>query len=243
MVFGVALAGCGKEKPATTAANSAPVSPDEVHGGTIAGTVAFTGTKPAEHAIDMSANPQCERTHRGHPVITEDVVVNANGTLRNVFVWVKAGLPDVRWDVPAVAVTIDQQSCMYRPRVAGAMVGQSIRISNSDPLNHNVYALPEINAGWNGMQSPGAAPEMHSFAKQEVMVPLKCNVHPWMRCFIGVVGHPFFGVTGGDGSFTIKGLRPGIYTIQAWHEKYGTQERQVTVGAGESKTVEFSYKG
>jgi len=140
-------------------------------------------------------------------------------------------------------VTIDQQYCMYHPHVVGAMTGQSILISNSDAANHNIHPVPEINQEWNEMQSAGEAPKVRSFAKQEVMIAVKCNVHPWMRAYIGVVAHPFFAVTGDDGSFTIKGLPPGTYTIQTWHEKFGTQELQVTVGSKESKAVDFSYKG
>ena len=103
--------------------------------------------------------------------------------------------------------------------------------------------MPTVNPEWNESQPPGSAPKMKTFARQEVMIPVKCNVHPWMRSYIGVVAHPFFAVTGDDGTFTIKGLPPGTYTIQVWHEKYGPMEQTVTVGAKESKTVDFSYKG
>jgi len=214
-----------------------------VNGGTIGGRVSFTGVAPPPKTIDMSANPQCERTHRGQPAKTEDVIVNSNATLRNVFVWVKSGLPARNWAIPSTPVTLDQQTCMYRPRVIGVMVGQNVQITNSDPVNHNIHPVPEINAEWNDMQSAGEGPKLRSFSRQEVMVPVKCNVHPWMRAYIGVVAHPFFAITGDDGSFTIKGLPPGTYIIQTWHEEYGTQEQQVTVGSGETKAAEFIYKG
>lgn len=233
----------GNEKPAEAVRTGPPVAPDEVNGGVITGKVGYTGPKPAPKPIDMSANPQCERTHRDHPVTAEDLVVNGDGTLRNVFVWVKSGLAAQNWVVPSTPVTIDQQYCMYHPHVVGAVVGQPIRISNSDPVNHNIHPIPQTNEEWNETQSPGEAPKIRVFAKEEIMVPVKCNVHPWMRAYIGVVSHPFFAVTGDDGSFTIKGLPPGTYTIQTWHEKFGTQEQQVTVGAKESKAVDFSYKG
>jgi plastocyanin len=239
-----ALGSCGGvEKPAEVARAGPLVSPDEANGATLTGKVAYAGSQPAAKPIDMSANPQCERTHKDHPVVAEDIVVNQNGTLRNVFVWVKSGVPAQNWAVPAEAVGIDQQYCMYHPHVIGAMTGQNIRISNTDPVNHNIHPVPQINEEWNDTQSPGEAPKLRSFAKQEVMIPVKCNVHPWMRSYIGVVSHPFFAVTGEDGSFTIKGLPPGTYTIQTWHEKFGTQEQQVTVGSKESKAVDFSYKG
>jgi hypothetical protein len=235
------LSNCTTEKPAETRTRPL-VSPDEATGATLTGRVTFTGAAPTPKSIDMSANPQCERTHKGRTLTAEDVVVNPNGTLRNVFVWVKAGVPDQNWAVPATPAIIDQQSCMYHPHVLGAMTRQNIQVSNSDPTNHNIHPLPQINQEWNDTQSTGAAPKLYSFSKQEVMIPVKCNVHPWMRTYIGVVAHPFFAVTGDDGSFTIKGLPPGAYTIQTWHEKYGTQEQQVTVGSKESKTVDFSYK-
>jgi len=241
----VVLAACGGEKSTGLGAVAVgPIAaPDFDNGATVTGKVGFTGSKPSPKPIDMSANPQCERAHKDHPVVAEDVVVNTDGTLRNVFVWVKDGVTAKNWAVPATPVEIDQKYCMYRPHVIGAMVGQNIRISNSDPVNHNIHPIPQINDEWNDTQSTGEAPKLRSFAKQEVAIPVKCNVHPWMRSYIAVVGHPFFAVTGDDGSFTIKGLAPGTYTIQTWHEKFGTQEQQVTVGSKETKTIDFSYKG
>jgi carboxypeptidase family protein len=239
----------GGEKPADTAKSegAAPAggtaTPDEANGGTVTGKVAFTGDKPKLATLDMSAQPKCEAAHKGETVKSEEVVVNANGTLKNAFVWIKAGLPDKQWAVPANAVTLDQHGCMYQPHVIGIVGGQNIEVKNSDPTNHNIHPQPSVNAEWNESQSPGEPPKMRTFARQEVMIPVKCNVHPWMRSYIGVVGHPFFAVTGDDGTFTIKGLPPGTYTLEVWHEKYGTQDQQVTVGAKESKTVDFSLKG
>jgi hypothetical protein len=252
LVCAVTLIGCGGDKPPETAktegaaapaAGGAAAMPDEANGGTVTGKVAFAGDAPKMKSIDMSAVPQCEKAHTGEPAKTEDTIVNANGTLRYVFVWVKAGLPDKNWAVPPAAVTLDQNGCMYKPHMIGVVAGQNIEVKNSDPTNHNIHPQPAVNQEWNESQTPGSDPKMKTFARQEVMIPVKCNVHPWMRSYIGVVGHPFFAVTGEDGTFTIKGLPPGTYTIQTWHEKYGPQEQQVTVGAKESKTLDFSYKG
>jgi plastocyanin len=246
------LVGCGGDKPPETAktdsaapaaAGGAAAMPDEANGGTVTGKVAFTGDKPKMVTMDMSANPACERAHKDAPAKSEEVVVNGNGTLKYAFVWVKSGLPDKNWAVPTTAVLLDQNGCMYKPHMIGVMAGQNIDIKSSDPTNHNIHPQPTVNQEWNESQSPGAEDKMKSFARQEVMIPVKCNVHPWMRAYIGVVGHPFFAVTGDDGTFTLKGLPPGTYTIQLWHEKYGTQEQQVTVGAKESKTVDFAVKG
>ena len=246
----LAFFGCGGDKPAETAKTdaSAPAgggtaTPDEANGGTVTGKVSFAGDAPKMATLDMSAQPKCEAAHKGTPVKAQEVVVNGNGTLRNAFVWIKSGLPDKQWAVPSAAVTLDQNGCMYAPHVIGIVAGQNIEVKNSDPINHNIHPQPNVNPDWNESQSPGEPPKMKTFARQEVMIPVKCNVHPWMRSYIGVINHPFFSVTGDDGTYTIKGLPPGTYTIEMWHEKYGTQDQQVTVGAKESKTVDFPVKG
>ena len=249
----VLLAGCGGEKPAETAkteatapaaAGGAAVVPDEANGGTVTGKVAFAGDKPKMATLDMSANPACERAHKGSPQKSEEVVVNENGTLKYVFVWVKSGLPtDKQWAVPTNQVSLDQNGCMYRPHVIGLMTGQNFEVKNSDPTNHNIHPMPTVNPDWNESQSPGQPPMTKSFARQEVMIPVKCNVHPWMRGYIAVFKHPYFAVTGKDGSFDLSNLPPGTYTIKAWHEKLGTSTQTVTIGANETKEISFTFKG
>lgn len=246
----LALAGCGgsndtakTETPAATApaGGGGDAVPDEANGATVTGKVAFDGTAPKMPTIDMSDKPVCAKAHTT-PQKSEEVVVNGNGTLKNVFVWVKSGLPDKTWKIPASNVALDQTGCMYAPHVLGVMAGQNIEIKNSDPTNHNIHPAAAVNADFNQSQSPGAPAIMKSYPRQEVMIPVKCNVHPWMRAYIGVVSHPFYAVTGDDGTYTIKGLPPGTYTIEIVHEKYGKQEQQVTVGPKDSKTVDFSVK-
>lgn len=244
------LVGCGGSKEPAESAKKEEAAPaagpaatiDEVNGATVTGKVSFTGDAPKMKTIDMSANPACAREHAGGTK-SEEVVVNDNGTLKYVFVWVKSGLPDKQWQVASTPVELDQKGCMYTPHVIGVMTGQNVEIKNTDPTNHNVHPLPRVNQEWNQSQPPKGDPLIRSFAREEVMIPVKCNVHPWMRSYIGVVGHPFFAVTGADGTFTIKGLPPGNYTIEAWHEKYGTQDLQVTVAPKDSKTLDFSFKG
>jgi hypothetical protein len=241
----VLLVSCGggsqpkEESKAAAPAASAPAV-DEANAATVTGKVAFTGEKPAARTIDMSATPACARAHTT-PQKSEEVIVNDNNTLRYTFVWVKSGVPDRQWPAPSGAVVLDQQGCMYKPHVIGVMTGQNIEIRNDDPTNHNIHPLPKINQEWNESQPPKGDPKMRAFAREEIMIPVKCNVHPWMRSYIGVVGHPFFAVTGDDGTFTIKGLPPGTYTVGAWHEKYGTKDMQVTVAPKESKSVDFSF--
>lgn len=242
------LAGCGgtkeeagKQEAAPPASATAPAV-DEATAATLTGKVSFTGDKPVMRTIDMSSQPACARQHATPPK-SEEVIVNGNGTLRNVFVWVKSGLPDRQWPTPATAVQLNQHTCMYSPHVIGVMTNQNIEIVNSDPTNHNIHPLPKINREWNESQPPQGEAKMKSFPREEVMIPVKCNIHPWMRSYIGVVAHPYFAVTGDDGTFTIKGLPPGTYTLEAWQEKYGTQDVQVTVGPKETKTADFAFKG
>jgi hypothetical protein len=242
------LSGCGggtepkKEESKAAAPAAAPI--DEASAATVTGKVSFTGEKPKIPTIDMSANPACARAHTT-PQKSEEIVVNDNGTLKNVLVYVKSGLPDKQWPTPSGAVTLDQKGCMYGPHVIAVMTGQNIEIKNSDPTNHNIHPLPKINQEFNESQAPGSDPKMRTFAREEASPPItvKCNVHPWMRSYIAVLGHPFSAVTADDGTFTIKGLPPGTYTLTAWHEKYGAKEMPVTVAAKDSKTVDFSYDG
>ena len=239
------LASCGskeeakKEDTAAPAAAAPAAAVDEANGATITGKVNFTGDKPVMRTIDMSANPACARAHTTAQK-SEEVIINDNGTVRNAFVWIKAGLPDRQWPTPTTPVSIEQEGCMYKPHVLAVMTNQPIEIKNDDPTNHNIHPLPKINQEWNESQPPKGDPKTKSFPREEVMIPVKCNVHPWMRAYIGVVSHPFFAVTGDDGSYTIKGLPPGNYTLEVWHEKYGTKDIPVTVAPKESKTQDFT---
>src|SRR5207244_8879880 len=130
-----------------------------------------------------------------------------------------------------------------KPHVLGVQVDQTLQVVSSDATTHNIHPQPKDNREWNESQAPGAAPLDKKFARGEVMIPVKCNQHPWMRAYIGVVKNPLYAVTGSDGSFTIKGVPPGDYTIEAWTATFGTQDQKVTVAPKETKTVDFSFKG
>jgi plastocyanin len=213
---------------------------DEASGGAISGKILFTGDKPATPIIDMSANPMCERQHTT-PQHAETVVINPNGTIRYVFVWIKEGLPKARWTPAPTSVVLDQNGCVYRPHVLALMVGQQLEIDNSDPVNHNVHAEAQVNVAWNESQPPQADKKFKTFPREEIWFPVTCSVHPWMRAFLSVVSHPFFAVTGEDGAFTLRGVPPGNYTVETIQEKFGRKTAQVTVAAHESKTVDFTY--
>ena len=202
----------------------------------------FTGEAPPRAEIDMSSNPNCERQHHT-PQKSEEVVVNKNKTLRNVFVWIKDGLPKARWTPPVEAAKLDQKGCVYEPHVLGIMEEQELEILNDDPVNHNVPAESRVNPAWNESQPPRAEHKFKKFGSEEVLFPVTCSVHPWMRSYIGVSPHPFFAVTGDDGSFTLKGVPPGTYTIEAVHEKYGRKEGKLTLAPSGAATVDCSYGG
>jgi plastocyanin len=159
-----------------------------------------------------------------------------------VFVYVKDGLGGLKFPVPSTPVVLDQKGCRYAPHVVGVQVGQGFEVLNSDSTLHNVHALPTANREFNTGQPLAGLRYSHRFSTREVMVPFKCDVHPWMRAYIGVLDHPFFGVTGADGTFTLTGLPPGTYTVEAWHEKLGTQTQTVTIGDKESKDIAVSFK-
>jgi plastocyanin len=213
---------------------------DPATAGTITGKVFFKGEKPVMPAIDMSANPMCERQHRT-PQTAEAVIINPNGTIRYAFIWIKEGLPKARWNPPQTSVVLDQNGCVYRPHVLALMVGQQLEIDNSDPVNHNVHAEAQTNVAWNESQPPQADKKFKTFPRQEIWFPVTCSVHPWMRAYLSVVSHPFFFVTGEDGSFTIKGVPPGQYTVEVIQEKYGRKSAAVTIAAKEEKTLDFTY--
>jgi plastocyanin len=235
--------GGGEEAASTTpvAANEpAPPPIDPATVGTIQGKVMLQGEVPKQQSIQMGADPVCAKLHPT-AATTEFVVANADGTLRNVFVYVKDGLGNRKFPVPSTPAQIDQVGCIYHPHVFGLMAGQELEIINSDSTLHNIHAMPKNNQQFNIGQPVKGLKTKKSFSNPEVMVPFKCDVHKWMNAYAGVLPHPFFGVTGESGSFEIKGLPPGDYVIEAWHEKYGTQTQNVTLGPSETKSLDFTF--
>jgi hypothetical protein len=247
------LASACSKTPEGTSDNSAPTTTGKAFTpkgdeGTITGTIAYNGAAPAPKKIDTSADPVCGQ--KSPNLSTEDNVVT-NGKLAYAFVYIKDGattdgtkVGDYTFTAPSDTVTLDQSGCHYKPHVMGAMVNQKLNITNSDPTQHNIHFTPKNNPDWNQSQPNGAPPMSHSFARSEVLVPVKCNQHPWMKAYVGVLKHPFFAVSAEDGTFTIKGVPPGTYTVAAWHEggATGTEKTMsVTVPASGSGKADFAF--
>ena len=209
-------------------------------GGSLKGTAKIEGATLKPTRIDMSSDPNCAKAHPT-PATTEDVVIGANNGLANVIVYVADGLGDRTFEPPAQPAVIEQKGCQYKPHVLALQTNQKLDVVNSDATTHNIHPMPNNNREWNKTQ-PHGVPIEESFAREEIVIPVKCNIHPWMHGYIAVFKHPYFVVTDKDGNFDLKDLPPGTYTIKAWQEKFGTLSQKVTVGTGESKTLEFVFK-
>jgi len=226
----------GNEEPAGGEAAS-PVDPATA--GTITGKVLFTGTPPEPEPILMDAEPTCMEKHPDG-AFAETVVVNSNNTLKNVFVYVKEGLGDLKFPAPTESVVLDQEGCQYKPHVLGVQVGQELIIRNSDGILHNIHPQPTINRAFN-LGQPVVMDSPKTFDQEEMNIRVECDVHDWMLAYLNVLSHPYFVTTGDDGSFSLANLPPGTYTIAAWHEQYGEQTMPVTIGDKETKDIEFSF--
>ena len=245
------LAGCGKKTgEETTTTETQPAAggggtPYDPAKGTAAinGKVNFTGTPPEKVKINMSSEPACHAQHK-ETVYAQEGEVNANGTLPYVFVYVKEGADKWTYPVPTEAKTIDQKGCRYIPHVFGIQVNQPLEIINSDPNLHNIHSYTKENPPFNfGMPTAGMRIKKTLTKVDLPPQPIKCDVHTWMVAYMGVLNHPFYSVTGEDGTFSIKGLPPGDYTIEAWHERYGSKTEKVTVGDNQTKDVTFTFSG
>jgi plastocyanin len=207
-------------------------------GGSVTGTVKFTGTPPANPKIDMSEEVACKGKYT-----TDPVVMVTNGALANVLIYLSSGLPaGGKYTGPTTPVTIDQEGCLYHPRTLAVVVGQPLQIQNSDPVLHNIKVVPKKNRGFNISQPTKGMKTTRTFTAEEITIPVQCNVHSWMHANLAVFSHPFFATSGPDGSFKITGLPAGKYVLTAWHEKLGTQTATVTVPATGGVTAGFTFK-
>ncbi len=237
------LVGCGTFLAGAVTAQAATAAKKSQSGNTgqITGKIYFHGQKPQIHPINMGKDSVCATLHTGS-IYPQDGDVNADGTLPNAFIYVKHSSATLSSTPPRNPVTLTQKGCEYEPHVLGVMVGQPFEVINLDPTTHNIHVMAKTNREWNVSQQPGSPSVVRKFQHPEVMIPVRCNVHPWMKAYIGVLDNPFYAVTGNDGSFTIKGLPAGNYTIEVWTAAFGTQERNLVVHTGESTTADFTFE-
>jgi plastocyanin len=228
-------------EPATDAQASTPTAETAPRGSSsITGVARFEGTAPSPPRIDMSADPACAAKH-SETVYSDALALGEGNTLGWALVSVDSGLPEGDYAAPSEPVVLDQKGCHYTPHVVGIQVGQPFKILNSDGILHNVHSLSKVNSPFNRAM-PGAVTETQfQFNREEAVFRVKCDVHPWMSAYVGVKRHPYFAVTAEDGRFEITGLPAGSYEISAWHEILGTQTTSVTVGDGDSQSVDFTF--
>jgi hypothetical protein len=219
---------------------AAPV-PAQQRAGTIEGVVRLTAVPPPNRLIPMGADPNCLAINAGRRVAQEAVLRAADGGLANVFVHLRGSFPES--PPPAAPVVIDQRGCTYHPRIAGVQVGQMLHVKNSDMTLHNIHGLTRKDNGFDTGQPTAGLVFEYRLRSEEVMLRLFCGVHPWMTGFLGIVRHPYFGVTGAAGAFKISSVPAGKHTIDAWHERYGPLTREVDVTAAATVTVDFTYTG
>ena len=206
---------------------------------TVSGKVTLNGTPQKTKPFDLSKEPECVKLHASNPLFPESVLVGTGNSLRNVVVYVSSG-DNESTPPPATPAIFDQQGCHYSTHVLALRIGQEIKISNSDPFSHNIHPLAKVNREWNKMQPPGTPPFTYAYDREE-FIPIKCNIHPWMSGYFVVLKTSHFTVTGDDGRFTLPNLPPGHYVITAWHEQYGTQAKEITIGGAESQSMDFNF--
>lgn len=244
------LAGCKSAPRPAQSPTQSPTQPVAAHpaapavdpatAGSISGTVAFKGNPPARIPIDMSADPACALST--DPNATQQIIVTGH-KLANVYVYIKSGVPDSGAPSSTPPVILDQKGCRYVPHVIALQQGGTVEFRNSDPTMHNVHTMPTQvgNHSIDLSEAPMGPPQTETFNSPEVMLPVRCNNHPWMSAFINVAPNRYFAVTGTDGTFTIPGLPPGTYTVAAVQEKLGEQDTQITVPAKSNAKVSFTF--
>lgn len=235
--------GCNQAKQVPAPEKKAPqyFQVDRTTAGGVRGKVRFAGKAPPRRQISMEAEAACAALHKT-AVVDETVKVSGDGSLANVFVYIKTGLEGKTFEPPGTAVVLDQHGCQFVPRIVPLRVGQTLAVKNSDPVSHNIHPMPRNNRDWNQQQPPASPDLRRHFARPELMIPVKCNIHAWMKTYIGVLDHPYFAVTGAKGEFTFDALPPGKYTVGAWHESLGEIIEDAEVGKGETVTLKFTFK-
>ena len=247
------IVGCGEksdERPARPeAARPAPTpgasstTVQTTGSASISGSVTFIGAPKRRESLAnlIAGDAVCAQMTAGAAVLDETYVIDANGGVKNVFVYIKDA-PQGAYSAPAEPKTLDQKGCVYIPHAVGIQTGQTLEILNSDETTHNVNAQAKINPGFN-KSMPRVNMKFEERFNREEIFKIKCDVHGWMGAYIGVFEHPFFSVSAADGSFSIQQLPAGTYTLAAWHERLGETKTTVIVADGEAKTADLSFGG
>jgi len=235
-VLGLAMASCQQsERPVRE-----PTPLDLTTVGTITGVVNFEGTAPAQTELQVGSSAECAALYDG-PVLAGDVLV-ADGKVQNAIVYLSQGLGDRVFAVPETPVVIDQRDCLFVPRVAAAQVDQPVRFLNGDMLAHNVHGVPNEARSWNFMLAVKGASREATIEREEPAIEITCDVHPWMKAYLGVFDHPYFAVTGADGRFSLPQVPPGDYTVTVWHERLGSSDAQATLAPNGAQDVTFFFR-
>jgi plastocyanin len=231
------LASCQEEVPSPPKREVTPLDLASV--GAISGEVRFEGSVPAKTELRLGGWPECTVQHEGR-IYARDVLVS-EGRVQNALVYLKEGLGDRVFAIPDRPVVVDQEGCLFEPRVAAAQAYQPLRFLNSDPLAHNVHGRPRRSREWNFSLGVKGAARTIAIPAPEVPVEIVCDIHPWMKAYIGVFDHPYFAVTGADGAFVLNNVPPGKYTVEAWHERFGARTQEVSLGAKERVEIVFTF--
>jgi plastocyanin len=237
---------CGCSQPKQEAKSEKKAAPeyfrvDPLTAAAVKGRARFSGKLPAAKRISMDAEEACQALHKT-PVFEDKVVVDKKGGLANVFVYIKGGFEGKTFAPASRNVVLEQKGCQFVPRVLALRTGQTLTVKNSDPVSHNVHPTPRNNRDWNQQQAPQAADLNRKFGYAEVMIPVKCNIHAWMKSYIGVLDHPFFAVSDRAGQFAIEGLPAGEYVLAGWHESLGEVTQRVTVKKGDATPAEIVFQ-
>jgi hypothetical protein len=241
LLVAAGLSGCSKKDSAQPELSGPVQTIDQNTVGEITGMVSLEGSPPEARKIIVTGEPECAQLNPT-PLTSSEVVTGDNGALANVAVYVKSGLGNYYFDPPAEHAKLAQKKCMYQPRVIALMTHQTLDIQNEDPIQHNVHPSPRDNPAFNTTQPINGPPIEKTFDQPESAIKFMCNLHPWMRAYVFVFSNPYFDITSKTGTFDLKNLPPGTYTIEAWQEKYGVQDQTVTVGPKETKSVKFTFR-
>jgi len=240
------LASCGSKQPPARNNDNAPAAHsggkpvDAATAGSVTGTIKFEGVAPQMKTINMIDVPNCAKLHSA-PVLAESVVPGDNGTLQNVVVYLQGDFSAYSFPQDAAPVQVDQEGCIYSPHVAAMMAGEALEVTNKDAVTHNINAMSQLHQGWNETQVQGGQPIVRHFSREEIPLPVKCNMHPWMRFYVAVVSHPYFQVTGKDGQFALRNVPPGTYTLTAWQETYGSKKQTIDIQSNQEKSVTITF--